>query len=51
MLQYILIALAALAVLGGPSLESLASSGPMMDYVIAAGIALMLKPWLEGHFE
>ncbi len=51
MLQYLLILMAALTVVGGPSLESLASAGPMMDYVVAVGVALMLKPWLQGHFE
>ena len=48
MLQYILIALAGLAVFSGPSL---ATSGPMTDYAVAVGIALMLKPWLQGHIE
>jgi hypothetical protein len=42
---------AVITVVGAPSLESLATAGPMMDYLIAAGIALMLKPWLQGHFE
>ena len=51
MFQYVLILLAALTVLNGPSLESYAQSGPMMDYVVAVCVALMLKPWLEGHFE
>jgi len=51
MLQYLLIVLAAVAIIGGPSLESLSASGPMMDYVVAVGVALMLKPWLQGHFE
>jgi hypothetical protein len=51
MVQYISIGLAALAVVNGPSLESLVSSGPMMDYMVAIGVALLLKPWLQGHFE
>ena len=51
MFQYILILFAALAVVGAPSLESLASAGPAMDYVVAFGVALLLKPWLESHFE
>jgi hypothetical protein len=38
-------------VISGPALESLASAGPMMDYIVALGVALMLKPWLSGHFE
>ena len=51
MFRYILILFAVLAVVGVPSLESLANAGPAMDYVMAFGIALMLKPWLEGHLE
>ena len=51
MFQYILILLAVLTVVGFPSLESLAAVGPAMDYVVAFGVALMLKPWLEGHLE
>jgi len=51
MFQYLLILLAGLAVLGGPSLESLASTGISMDYLVAFGVALMLKPWLQGHFD
>jgi hypothetical protein len=50
MFQYLLIVLAAFAVVGGPSLEAV-TAGPMLDYVVAVGIALMLKPWLQGHFE
>jgi hypothetical protein len=46
-----LLGLAALAVVSGPSLESLAPSGPMVDYLVAIGVALLLKPWLQGHFE
>jgi hypothetical protein len=51
MFQYLMVLFAVVAVIGAPSLESLATAGPMMDYIIAAGIALMLKPWLQGHFE
>lgn len=51
MLQYILLVIAAVTVLAGPSLESLASAGQSMDYVVALGVALMLKPWLSGHLE
>jgi hypothetical protein len=51
MFQYILILLAALAVIGIPSLDSLVSAGPAMDYVVAFGVALLLKPWLQGHLE
>jgi hypothetical protein len=51
MLQYILILVAAMAAVGGPAMDALTSAGPAMDYVVAFGIALMLKPWLEGHFE
>ena len=51
MFQYLLILFAVLAVVGIPSLESLVSAGPAMDYVLAFGIALLLKPWLEGHLE
>ncbi len=51
MLQYILLVIAAVTVVAGPALESLASTGPTMDYVVALGVALMLKPWLSSHFE
>lgn len=51
MLQYILIVIAAVTVLAGPALETLVNAGPSMDYIVAAGVALMLKPWLSGHFD
>ena len=51
MFKYLLILLAVLAVVGIPSMESLASTGPAMDYVVALAIALLLKPWLESHLE
>ena len=51
MFQYLMILFAAIAVISSPSLESLATGGPMTDYLIAAGIALMLKPWLQGRFD
>ena len=51
MFQYMLILFAVLAVVGVPSLESQVSAGPALDYVVAFGVALLLKPWLEGHFE
>jgi len=51
MFQYILILFAVLAVVGVASLESLVSAGPAMEYVVAFGVALLLKPWLESHFE
>ena len=51
MFQYLLVVLAALLVIGGTALESLASSGSMMDYVVAGAVAVMLIPWLQGHFE
>ena len=51
MLQYILLVIAAVTVIAGPSMESLASTGPTMDYIVAFGVALMLKPWLSGHLE
>ncbi|MGD8671904.1 MAG: hypothetical protein PVF07_02600 [Thiogranum sp.] len=51
MVNYLLIGLAALAVVNGPSLESMAASGASMDYVVAVVVALMLKPWLQGHLE
>ena len=40
MVTYLLFGLAALAVVNGPSLESM-----------AVVVALMLKPWLQGHLE
>jgi len=51
MFQYILILFAVLAVVGAASLESLVSAGPAMEYLVAFGVALLLKPWLESHFE
>lgn len=51
MFQYLMVLFAVIAVVSAPSLESLATTGPMMDYIVAAGIALMLKPWLQGQFE
>jgi hypothetical protein len=51
MFQYLMVLFAVVAVVSAPSMESLATAGPMKDYLIAAGIALMLKPWLQGHFE
>ncbi len=51
MLQYILLVVAALTVFAGPALESLVNAGATMDYVVAAGVALMLKPWLSGHLN
>ncbi len=51
MFHLLLIAIAGIAVLGAPSLESIASIGASMDYVVAFGVALLLKPWLKGHFE
>ena len=51
MYQYLFILFALLAVVGIPSLESMVSAGPAMDYVLAFGIAMLLKPWLEGHLE
>ncbi|VAW79822.1 hypothetical protein MNBD_GAMMA15-1842 [hydrothermal vent metagenome] len=50
MLQYILLVIAAVTILAGPALETLASAGPSIDYIVAFGVALMLKPWLSGHF-
>lgn len=51
MLHYILVLFAVLAVFGNPMLESLTSTGASMDYLVAFGIALLLKPWLETHLE
>ena len=51
MFQYLLILFAVLVVVGVPSFESLVSAGPTMDYLSAFGVALLLKPWLEGHLE
>jgi len=51
MFQYILILFAVLAVVGAASLDSLVSSGHATEYVVAFGVALLLKPWLERHFE
>jgi hypothetical protein len=51
MFKYILVGIAALTVLNGSLLESLLSSGSVADYALAVGVAVMLKPWLQGHFE
>ncbi len=51
MFQYLLVLLAVIAIVGVPSLDSLASAIPAMDYVLAFAVALLLKPWLEGHIE
>ena len=49
MLHYILALCAVVAVVGVPVLEKLAFSGAALDYVVALGVALLLKPWLETH--
>ena len=51
MFHYLLVLVAGLAVIGAPSMESLASIGGSMDYVVAFGVALLLKPSLQGQFE
>ena len=51
MLQYILMLCAVMAVIGEPLLEKLAFGGPATDYMVAFGVALLLKPWLENHLE
>jgi len=51
MFQYILMLVAGLAVISAPSLESLASIGSAMDYLVALGVALLFAPWLRGHME
>ena len=51
MFQYLFILLAAFAVFGGPDLQTQLSAGPAFDYVVAFGIALLLKPWLEYHLD
>jgi len=51
MFHLLLILVAGIAILGAPSLESLASIGASMDYAVAFGVALLLRPWLKGHFD
>ena len=51
MSQYLLILLAILAVVSGGGAETIASLGASVDHVVAFGIALLLKPWLEYHFD
>jgi hypothetical protein len=51
MLQYILVLCAVMAVIGEPVLEQLAFGGFATDYLVAFGVALLLKPWLENHLE
>ncbi len=51
MFQYLLLGLAAVTVMNVSWLESLAASDRVVDYVVAIAVALMLKPWLEAHFE
>jgi hypothetical protein len=40
-----------MAVIGEPVLETLAFGGAAMEYMVAFGVALLLKPWLETHLE
>jgi hypothetical protein len=40
-----------MAVIGEPVLEKLAFGGLATDYLVAFGVALLLKPWLENHLE
>lgn len=51
MFQYILVIVSVFAILGVPSMESMFAGGPVMEYLIAFGVALMLMPWLKGQFE
>lgn len=50
MLHYLLALLAILVMLGEPLSGSLSALGSNGDYLIAFGIAMMLKPWLERQF-
>jgi len=50
MFPYLMVLLAVVAVIGAPSLESLVTTGPIVEYLVAVGVALLLKPWLQGHF-
>jgi len=40
-----------MVVMGEPVLDKLAFNGPATDYMVAMGVALLLKPWLETHLE
>ena len=51
MFQYLLVLCAVMAVVGQPMLEKVAATGVAMEYVVAFGVALLLKPWLETHLE
>ncbi len=51
MFQYLLLLLAVIAVIGQPALEVLATTGPILEYLVAGGVALALKPWLEYHLD
>ena len=51
MLHYSFIVVGVLALVGQPVLEALATAGPAMDYAVALGVAVLLKPWLATHLE
>ncbi|GEM_PF-1198253 len=50
MLKYLLALTAVLLVVGQPVIESLTTTGRGMDYLLAFGVALLLKPLLENQF-
>jgi len=51
MFQYTLALCAVMAVIGEPVLEKLTFSGAATEYMVAFGVALLLKPWLETHLD
>lgn len=51
MFHLLLVAVSVFAIFGMPSLDSLIASGPVTEYLVAIGVALMLMPWLKSQFE
>lgn len=51
MFQYMFILFALMAIVGASSLEMLTDAGFPLQYLLAFGIALMLKPWLKSQFD
>ena len=51
MFQYLVVLLGVMVIIGQPALEALATAGTIVEYLVAFGIALLLKPWLEYHLD
>lgn len=51
MLHYLLMLLAALLLIANPVLESITAAGPLIDYLVAISVAVLLMPWLSDQFD